>query len=160
MKVEKDYVVSIHYTLKDDNKNTIDSSANGDPLVYIQGMGHIIPGLESALDGKAKGEQFSVTIQPEQAYGPRSEEKIQNVPKTEFQDAETITEGMQLKADTDHGPLIFTVIEVRENDIVLDGNHPLAGTTLNFEVEVHDVRKATAEELSHGHVHGEGGHHH
>jgi FKBP-type peptidyl-prolyl cis-trans isomerase SlyD len=160
MNVTKENVVSINYTLKNDDGQVLDSSADGNPLVYLHGVGQIIPGLEKALEGKTKGEKVNVTIPPEEAYGPRNDQMIQTVPKSEFEDADTIEVGVQFQADTQAGPMIFTVIEVKDNDFVLDGNHPLAGMTLHFDVEVSDVRAATAEEISHGHVHGPGGHDH
>ncbi len=153
MKIAKDHVVSIHYTLTDDKGTTLDSSIGADPLTYLHGLGHIIPGLENALSGKEKGDKFEITIKPEDAYGPRVEEMVQSVPKTEFQDVDQIQVGMQFQVDTEQGPMVLTVIEVKDNDLVLDGNHPLAGVTLNFDVEVSTVRAATAEELDHGHVH-------
>lgn len=153
-------MVSIHYTLTDDQNKTLDTSAGGEPLIYIQGMGHIIPGLEKALEGKTKGTKFKISINPEDAYGIRNNQMIQTVPKTEFQDASKISVGMQFQVETDHAPMVLTVIEVKDQDIVLDGNHPLAGMKLHFDVEVVDLRNATAEELSHGHAHGPDGHHH
>ena len=161
MNITKNHVVSIHYSLKDSQGTLLDSSEGKTPLTYIQGLGHIIPGLENALEGKGKGEKLQVTIPPEQAYGERNDQMTQSVPKTEFQDADKITPGMQFQVNTeDGGTLVVTVLEVRDSEVVLDGNHPLAGVTLHFNVEVVNIRQATEEELSHGHVHGEGGVHH
>jgi FKBP-type peptidyl-prolyl cis-trans isomerase SlyD len=160
LNISKDSVVSIHYTLTDDQKQVLDSSSGKEPLVYIHGSGSIIPGLEQALEGKSQGEKLKVTILPEDAYGPRHAEMVQNVLKSEFQDADKIHVGMRFQVNTQGGPLVLTVIEVKETEVVVDGNHPLAGMTLHFDVEVTDIRTATEEELAHGHVHGEGGHHH
>lgn len=160
MNVTKEHVVSINYTLKNDDGQVMDSSTDGNPLVYLHGVGQIIPGLEKALEGKTTGDKLNVTIPPEEAYGPKNDQMIQTVPKSEFQDADTIEVGVQFQADTEVGPMIFTVIEVKENEFVLDGNHPLAGMTLHFEVEVSEIRAASKEEIEHGHVHGPGGHDH
>jgi FKBP-type peptidyl-prolyl cis-trans isomerase SlyD len=160
VKISKDSVVSIHYTLTDDNNQTLDSSDGGDPLVYLHGAGNIIPGLEEALEGRKQGDKFKVTIAPENAYGIRDEEMIQTIPKSQFPDTEELDVGMSFQAHSPEGPVILTVVEVKDKDVVVDGNHPLAGTTLHFDVNVQEVRKATEEELEHGHVHGEGGHHH
>jgi len=159
LNIAKNHVVTMHYTLKDGEGQTIDSSAGAEPLVFIYGLGQIIPGLEKALDGKAKTDKVQVVIPPEEAYGERSDEMIQAVPKTEFQDADQVSVGMQFQVQTDNGPIGLTVIEVRENEFILDGNHPLAGITLHFDVEITDIREATEEELSHGHVHGPGCNH-
>ena len=155
MKISKNNVATIHYTLKDDNGNVLDSSSGTDPLSYIHGQGQIIPGLENALENKSQGEKFTITISPENGYGERNEQMVQVVPKTEFQDASKIVEGMQFQVDTDDGPIVLTVIEVRNDEIVLDGNHPLAGVTLHFDIEVCDIREATEEELQHGHIHSQ-----
>ncbi|MBP9673496.1 MAG: peptidylprolyl isomerase [Bacteriovoracaceae bacterium] len=160
MNIAKKHVVNIHYTLTDDKGETIDTSIGSDPLAYIQGAGNIIIGLENALEGKTKGTKLKVSVKPEEAYGVRNDKMIQVVPKTEIPSSEKVAVGNQFQADTENGPIILTVVEIRPNEVVLDGNHPLAGMNLHFDVEIMDVREATAEELSHGHVHGVGGHHH
>jgi FKBP-type peptidyl-prolyl cis-trans isomerase SlyD len=161
MKIASNAVVTMNYTLTDEKGIVLDTSSEAGPLAYIQGIGQIIPGLEKALDGKEKGEKLQVTIAPEDGYGQRSDEMTQTVPKTEFQDAEQIQVGMQFEVETeDAGKMLLTVIEVNDTEVTLDGNHPLAGVTLNFDVEIMDVREATKEELEHGHVHGPGGHQH
>lgn len=157
MNIAKETVVSMNYTLKDDQGQVLDSSSDGNPLVYLHGVGQLIPGLEQALEGKAKGEKVNVSIPPEQAYGQRHDQMIQAVPKSEFEEADKIQVGMQFEAQTDGGPIIFTVVNIEENEFIMDGNHPLAGMTLHFDVEVTDIRVATAEEISHGHVHGPDG---
>jgi FKBP-type peptidyl-prolyl cis-trans isomerase SlyD len=160
MKVSDNTVISIDYTLKDDSGNIIDQSEKSDPLVYLHGAKNIIPGLESALVGKTVGEELSVRVTPEEAYGVRDDEKKQSVPKTMFGDEE-VTVGAQYHAQGPDGQhLTVTVISVSDEEIVVDGNHPLAGMHLNFDVKVVDIRDATKEELEHGHAHGPGGHHH
>lgn len=160
MSITKNHVVTINYTLKDDDGNILDSSEQLGPLNYIHGHGHIIPGLESALDGKAKGEKLNVSVKPEEGYGERMDQLIQAVPKDQFDDADTVQVGSQFQVDTEHGPMILTVIEIKDAEFVLDGNHPLAGMHLHFDVEVVDMREATEQELDHGHVHGPHGHDH
>jgi FKBP-type peptidyl-prolyl cis-trans isomerase SlyD len=156
LKVSDDHVVSIHYTLTNEKGETLDSSIGAEPLIFIQGKKHIIPGLEDALTGKETGEKLKVTIPPEKAYGPRNDEMVQAIPRAEFGENEQIDPGMQFQADTDNGPVILTVVEVKDEEVVVDGNHPLSGITLCFDVEVVEVREATEEELSEGHVHGPG----
>lgn len=146
----------MHYTLTNDEGVTIDTSAGAEPLVYIQGLGHIIPGLEAEMEGKAVGDKFKVAIAPKDGYGERMDEMINTMPKSQFPETEQLEVGMQFQADTDHGPLIFTITNIEGEDVTIDGNHPLAGVNLNFEVEVVEIRDATENELSHGHVHAEG----
>jgi FKBP-type peptidyl-prolyl cis-trans isomerase SlyD len=146
----------MHYTLTDDAGTTLDTSAGGEPLVYIHGLGHIIPGLEAKVEGKAAGDKIKAVIEPKDAYGERVDEMVNSMPKSEFPDTEELAEGMQFQVDTDKGPLILTIVEVKDDEVVLDGNHPLAGYTLHFDVEITEVREATKDELEHGHVHGEG----
>jgi FKBP-type peptidyl-prolyl cis-trans isomerase SlyD len=153
MQVSENKVVSIHYTLKNDAGEVIDSSAGRAPLSYLHGIGNIIPGLEKALEGKSKGDHVDVSIVPEEAYGLRNEALIQTVPKSAFERAEEIEPGMQFQAQTPAGSRILTVVAVYDDDVIVDGNHPLAGETLHFSVEITDVREATAEELAHGHAH-------
>lgn len=160
MQVSAQKVVSIHYTLTNDGGEVIDSSAGHEPLAYIHGEGNIIPGLEKALLGKSIGDTLKVSIPPEEAYGLRDEELIHAVPKEAFHGVDEILPGMQFHADSHDGGQLVTVMEVRGDTVILDGNHPMSGQTLHFDVEVTDVRDATAEELEHGHVHGPGGHHH
>jgi FKBP-type peptidyl-prolyl cis-trans isomerase SlyD len=160
MDIAADSVVLIHYTLKDDDGKVLDSSAEGDPLAYIQGHGNLVPGLEKALEGKTRGNRISVTLSPAEGYGARSEALVQRVPKRSLQGSGEVRKGMQFRAQTDQGVRLFTVTAVAGDMVTLDGNHPLADQTLHFEVEVIEVRGATAEELEHGHVHGPGGHHH
>lgn len=160
MNVSEETVVSIHYTLKDDKGQVLDSSSGGEPLSYLHGAGNIIPGLEEALEGKTTGDKFKVTLPPEKGYGERDERLVQAIPKNQFQNADRLQPGMQFQINSQGGPMILTVVEVKDNEVVVDGNSPLAGATLHFDVEITEVRKATEEELEHGHVHGPGGHHH
>ena len=160
MLIAADSVVLIHYTLKDDDGKVLDSSAGGEPLAYIQGHGNLVSGLEKALEGKSQGNRVEVSLPPEEGYGTRNEALVQRVPKRSLQGAGEIRKGMQFQAQTDEGMRVFTVTAVVGDMVSLDGNHPLADQTLHFDVEVIEVRAATAEELEHGHVHGAGGHHH
>jgi FKBP-type peptidyl-prolyl cis-trans isomerase SlyD len=160
VQIAADAVVLIHYTLKDDAGEVLDSSAGGEPLAYIQGHGNLVPGLEKALEGKQGGDALAVTLSPDEGYGKRDQSLVQRVPKRSLQGSGEIRKGMQFRAQTDQGLRVFTVTAVVGDMISLDGNHPLADQTLHFDVEVVSVRAATAEELDHGHVHGAGGHHH
>ena len=160
MQVSAQKVVHIHYTLTSEEGEVIDSSEGHGPLAYIHGHGNIIPGLENALLGKMAGDKIKVTIPPEEAYGPRDENLIQTVPIDAFHGVDEILPGMQFHTETPNGVELVTVIDVQDGYVSLDGNHPMSGLTLNFDIEVTDVRDATEEELDHGHVHGEGGHHH
>lgn len=159
MQIAKHSVVSIHYTLTDDKGSVLDSSSGKDPLVYIQGIGNLIPGMEEGMEGKKKGDKFDIKVSPEKGYGERSEAMVQKVPRSSFGDQE-VHKGMQFQAQAGQGTQVVTITEIGLESVTVDGNHPLAGVGLNFAVEVMDVRGATEEELSHGHVHGPGGHHH
>lgn len=160
MQITANTVVSLHYTLRGDDGDLIDQATPDEPFAYIHGMGNIIPGLEKALEGKTLGDKLSVSIAPEDGYGLRDDEQVQSAPRSAFHGVERIEPGMQFQAETEYGMQLVTVVAVNGDEVVLDGNHPLAGQTLNFDVEVADVRAATEEELDHGHVHGAGGHHH
>lgn len=156
MTVTKDSVVSIHYTLRDNDGNILDSSTGRDPLNYIHGRGNLIVGMEEGIEGKSNGDQFNLKISPEKGYGLKNDQLVQKVPLKSFGD-QKVEAGMQF--NTQKGQVV-TVTEVAKDSVTVDGNHPLAGVALNFEVKVVDVRKATQEEIDHGHVHGPGGHHH
>jgi FKBP-type peptidyl-prolyl cis-trans isomerase SlyD len=160
VEIAADSVVLIHYTLKDDKGDVLDSSAGGEPLAYIQGHGNLVPGLEKALEGKRGGNILEVTVPPAEGYGMRDEALVQRVSKRSLKGSGEIRKGMQFQARTDQGLRLFTVTGVIGDMVSLDGNHPLADQTLHFDIEVVEVRPATAEELEHGHVHGAGGHHH
>lgn len=161
MQIAQHSVVSMHYTLTDDAGNVIDSSANADPLTYLQGVGNIIPGLENALLGLRAGDQRDVRVSPEEGYGLVIEDLIQQVPVEMFQGVEKIEPGMTFQAQDQSG--YIQRVEVKSVDgnlVTIDANHPLAGQHLNFAVTIVEVRPATEEEMAHGHVHGPGGHHH
>ena len=160
MKVAGQKVVTIHYTLKGDGGEVLDASAAGEPLAYLHGAGNIIPGLESALEGKSAGDKLSVTVAPEQGYGVRDEGLVQSVARSAFQGVQELAPGMRFKAGGPQGTRVVVVTQVEKDLVTVDANHPLAGQTLHFEVELAAVRDATREELEHGHVHGAGGHHH
>lgn len=153
-------VVSLNYTVKDTQGQVVDSSEGAAPLVYLHGQGNIIPGLEAALVGKAPGEEFDVTVKPAEAYGEYNEEILQVVPRKVFEGVESVEIGMVFTAQAQNGPVQLTVAKVDGDDITVDPNHPLSGKILHFSGSVIEVREATEEELSHGHVHGEGGHQH
>jgi FKBP-type peptidyl-prolyl cis-trans isomerase SlyD len=159
MQVAQDTVVAIRYTLKDDAGQTLDASAD-EPLVYLHGNGNLIPGLERALEGKKPGDKLSVSVPPSEAYGEVDQDLVQEVPRSAFRGIDDIQVGMRFQAQSNYGPRSVVVTKVTPDLITVDGNHPLAGQTLNFDVEVAQVRAATPEELEHGHVHGPGGHQH
>ncbi|MDX1518558.1 MAG: peptidylprolyl isomerase [Gammaproteobacteria bacterium] len=156
MQLKKDMVATINYNLKDDDGNTIDESTDGS-FSYLHGAKNIIPGLENALDGKEAGDEFSITIEPADAYGEKQLENIQRVPREMFPPDIDIQAGMQFNARTsDDQPLTVMVTAVEGNEVIVDGNHPLAGKRLHFDVELVDVREASQEELDHGHAHQPG----
>lgn len=142
MQIADNTAVSIHYTLTNDAGETLDSSEGQEPLSYVQGTGQIIPGLEAALVGKTAGDKLAVTIAPEDGYGPRHDELIQPVPRDAFEGVDEIEPGMQFQAQTEQGPQLVTVAAVTEDTVTVDANHPLAGETLHFDVEVVDVTAA------------------
>ena len=160
MQISKQTIASIEYTLTNDAGEVVDTSKGGAPLAYLHGVGGMIPGLEEELEGKSSGDSLQVIVAPEKAYGPRDEKMVQDVSRDQLPAEVEIEVGMQFQAQTDHGPHVVTVMKVDGENVTLDANHPLAGTTLHFDVRVVEVRAATEEELTHGHVHGEGGHHH
>lgn len=160
MVIEKDKAVTFHYTLTNENGEILDSSSGRDPLAYIQGSGGIIPGLEKAMEGKTVGDSFSTVVPPEEAYGVYQENMIQDVALEEFQNKDEVKIGAQFQVSAGEHIHIATVTEIEDGVVTLDLNHPLADTTLHFDVDIVAIRDATDEELSHGHVHGEGDHHH
>jgi FKBP-type peptidyl-prolyl cis-trans isomerase SlyD len=160
MPIEKNTVVTFHYILSDETGETVESSRNGEPNVYLHGHGGVLPGLAEALEGKEAGDSLSVTLSPDQAYGQRKPDAIQRVPAKHLQGAKKWKPGMIAQVNTDKGARHVMVVKVGHKFIDVDTNHPLAGKTLTFDIEVIDLRAAEAEEISHGHVHGAGGHHH
>lgn len=160
MQIAQNTVVAFHYTLTNDTGEVLDSSEGREPLTYLHGAGNIIPGLEKQLEGRAAGDKLQANVTPEEGYGELQPQLVQEVSRESFQGVESIEPGMQFQAQTDGGPLMVTVTKVEGDTVTVDGNHPLAGQPLNFDVEVAEVREASEEELEHGHVHGEGGHQH
>ena len=160
MKIAQKTVVSLNYTLKNGDGMVLDSSEGREPLVYLQGVGALISGLEKELEGKEKGTKLNAVIPPAEAYGERREDLVRVVSKDGFQGDEELFEGMQVQVDAGEGPMIASVSKIEGNDVTLDMNHPLADMTLHFDVEVLDVREATEEEINHGHVHAPDGHDH
>ncbi|HXU80876.1 MAG TPA: peptidylprolyl isomerase [Polyangia bacterium] len=159
MQIQKHSVVSIEYTLKDDAGEVLDKSEGHGPLVYLHGVGNLVPGLEKALEGKAAGDSLEVTLPPEEGYGQRDEKLLRKIPARKIQDPRP-QPGKRYRAQIEDGLRIVLVTAVSGDYVSVDANHPLAGMTLHFSVKIVAVREATAEELSHGHVHGQGGHHH
>ncbi|MGS2717055.1 FKBP-type peptidyl-prolyl cis-trans isomerase [Eionea flava] len=154
MQITKDLVASIHYTLKNADGEVLDTSENQEPMHYLHGANNIVAGLEKALDGKASGDNLSVIVQPAEGYGEYNPELIQELPKDMFTGVDTIEVGMEFHAQTPDGGMQIIEVKSIDGDIVtVDGNHPMAGQSLHFDVEVTDVRKATEEELKQGQVH-------
>ena len=160
MQIAKNKVISIDYTLTDAQGTELDSSHGRGPFAYIHGIGNIIPGLEAALEGKSAGDQVNAVISPENAYGARDENLVQQLPRSQFDTDQDIEVGMQFQAMSEAGPRVVTVVSVDADNVTIDANHPLAGVTLHFDVTIKEIREATGEELSHGHVHGPDDHHH
>ncbi len=160
MQIAQNSVVAFHYTLTNDAGEVLDSSEGREPLTYLHGAGNIIPGLEKELEGRQAGDSLSAVVSPDEGYGEKQEQLVQEVPRDAFQGVEGIEPGMQFQAQTQGGPLMVTVTKVEGDTVTVDGNHPLAGQTLNFAVEIASVREASEEEVEHGHVHGEGGQEH
>ena len=156
MKITEKMAVSIHYVLTDGAGTELDNSRKEEPMVYLHGAGQIIPGLEKALYEKSVGDKLKVTVVPEEAYGERRDDMEQVVPMSMFEGMDKVEEGMQFHADASQGVNVVTVTKVDGDNITIDGNHPLAGVTLTFDVEIMDIRPATEDELSHNHIHGEG----
>ncbi|MGI2067202.1 peptidylprolyl isomerase [Shewanella sp. MF08487] len=157
MKITQHSAVTIHYRLSDEEGRLLEDSFDSEPMLYLHGTENLIPGLEAALDGKTKGEKLDVTISAEEAYGPYHDGLRQAVPLEAFGDIEDIVPGMRFIAETEMGQRPVQVMEVKDDVVIVDGNHPLAGQALNFSVEIIDVREASAEEISHGHIHAKGG---
>ena len=160
MKITEGMVAFFHYTLTDDAGQEIDSSRDSSPLPYMHGTGQIVPGLETALEGRQVGDTFKVSVQPADGYGDSNPALVQKVPRQAFATDQTLEPGMQFEAQGPQGGLVVVITGVTDEEVTVDANHPLAGKQLNFDVEVMEVREATAEESEHGHVHGPGGHQH
>lgn len=159
MQIKKDTAVSIDYILKDDVGEVMDKSENGQ-FVFLAGANNIIPGLESALDGKAAGDALEIVIAPEDAYGEVDPGRVQKMPRSAFPEGSDIQVGAQFHgAGPEGNSIAVTVTSIEGDEIEIDGNHPLAGKTLHFSVNVVEVREASKDELSHGHIHGPGCNH-
>ena len=160
MQVKDQKVVDFHYTLTNEQGQTVESSREREPLSYLHGAGNIIPGLEKAMAGHTAGDRFEVKVQPEEGYGERREANVQRIPLKRLGNIPKPRPGQILGLQTQQGPMQVTVLKVGRFNIDVDANHPLAGQVLTFDVEIIGVRDATEEEMSHGHAHGPGGHQH
>lgn len=164
MQISADKVVSFHYNLKDVDGSLLETSYDSDPTLYLHGHNNILPTLESVLESKGVGEKAEVTLTPDQAYGERKEGAVQRIPIKHLHNHAALKNklkpGSRVLVNTQHGPWEAVVLKVGKFNVDIDSNHPLAGKTLTFELEIVDVRDATSEELAHGHAHGAGGHHH
>jgi FKBP-type peptidyl-prolyl cis-trans isomerase SlyD len=159
MKIEKDRAVRFHYTVGGVGQPATESSNGGEPLAILIGHGNIIPGLEKAMEGREAGESFSVDVPAAEAYGERRDGLSQRIPKKHFGE-QRLMPGMQVVLQTNFGPRAVTIEKVGMSVVDVDLNHPMAGKDLHFDIEIVEVREASAEEVEHGHVHGDGGHHH
>ncbi|MDR7119136.1 peptidylprolyl isomerase [Rheinheimera soli] len=159
MQITKDTVVQFHYTLSDDT-GVLENSRSQDPVLYLQGHGNLIEGLEKSMEGHQAGDQFNVTLAPADAYGEIAADSIQSVQVKHLMGAKKWKPGMVAVVNTEQGQRQVTVVKVGMFKAEVDTNHPLAGKTLSFDIDVIDVRAASAEEIEHGHAHGVGGHHH
>jgi FKBP-type peptidyl-prolyl cis-trans isomerase SlyD len=159
MQIAQDTVVSLDYTLTNDDGEVLDTSRDAEPLDYIHGRGQIVPGLEKALAGRTTGDAFTVRLEPADAYGEHDPDLVQTASRNQFggEDPEV---GLQVRAEGPDGDQVLTIVAVEGDVVTLDGNHPLAGVPLTFEIKVTGVRAATKQELAHGHAHGSGGHDH
>jgi FKBP-type peptidyl-prolyl cis-trans isomerase SlyD len=164
MQVSADKVVSFHYNLEDIDGALLETSYNSDPTLYLHGHSNILASLESALEHKAVGDKINATLAPQDAYGERKEGAVQRIPIKHLHNHAALKNklkpGVKVQVNTQHGPWEAIVLKVGKFNVDIDSNHPLAGKTLSFEIEIVSVREATAEELVHGHAHGAGGHHH
>ena len=160
MIVEKNKVVTFHYTLKNSDGEQLESSREKDAMTYLHGANNIIAGLEKGMEGHEVGDEFEVTVEPEQAYGVRNEKNVQRIPMKRLKGVGKVSVGQILNLQTNKGQVQVTVLKVGRFNVDVDGNHPLAGHQLTFDVEIMDIREATEEETKHRHVHGPGGHQH
>ncbi len=157
MPIEDRKVVSFHYTLKNEAGEDMESSRDRDPMVYLHGYRNIVPGLETAMKGREVGDTVEVTVPPSEAYGERNPNNIQRISAKHFPDIKRLSPGQMVSLQTKQGPIQAVVVKVGRFNVDVDANHPLAGKTLTFDVEITDIRDATKEEIDHGHVHGPGG---
>ena len=159
MKIENDRVVHFHYTVSEQGQEPLETSEGREPPAILIGHGNIIPGLEKAMEGREAGEKFEVDVAAADAYGVRQDGLTQRVPKKYFKDTR-LEPGMQAVLPTNFGPRAVTIQKVGMSVVDVDLNHPMAGKDLHFAIEIVEVREASAEEIEHKHVHGDGGHHH
>jgi FKBP-type peptidyl-prolyl cis-trans isomerase SlyD len=157
MTIQENKVVSFHYTLTNQDGEQIESSRDQQPMTYLQGANNIIPGLEKAMAGKSVGDEFQVTVEAAEAYGERNEDKLQRIPAKHFKNLKRLMPGQLVALQTQQGQMQVTVVKIGRFNVDVDANHPLAGQALTFDVEVTEIRDASEEENTHGHVHGPGG---
>lgn len=161
MTISNDKVAMIRYTLHDDKGNLLDSNMEEEPMGYIHGTGTLLEGLEDALNGKKAGDKIKVVLSPENGYGEYDKELVEEYPRSAFEEGDPVEVGSEFQYEADDGEVVYCRITKVEGDTVtVDSNHPFVDKTLNYDLEIMSVRDATAEELDHGHVHGEGGHNH
>ena len=160
MPIEDRKVISFHYTLSNEQGEQIESSREREPMVYLHGYRNIISGLETAMAGKDVGDTFEVTVEPAEAYGERNPDAVQRISAKHFPDVRKLSPGQMVQLQTKQGQIQAVIVKVGRFNVDVDANHPLAGQTLTFDVEITDIRDATQEEIDHGHVHGPGGAHH
>ena len=160
MKIESGTVVSFHYTLRNEAGEELESSHGSQPSVYLHGANNIIRGLEKAMAGREPGDVFTVSLAPAEAYGAHDPSRMQRVPVKHLAYRGKLEAGKVVQLNTREGMRAVTVVKAGRHSADIDGNHPLAGQALTFDVEITDLRPATPEEMSHGHAHGPGGHHH
>jgi len=157
MTIKENKAVSFHYTLTNQQGEQLESSRDQQPMTYLHGANNIIPGLETAMTGKSAGEEFQVTIEAAEAYGERQDDKIHRIPAKHFKNLKQLKPGQIVSLQTQQGQMQVTVVKIGRFNVDVDANHPLAGQALTFDVEVTEVRDASEEETTHGHVHGPGG---
>jgi FKBP-type peptidyl-prolyl cis-trans isomerase SlyD len=154
-------VVAIHFTLQLDSGKTVATTEGQDPMLYLHGQGNIVPGLEAELAGKTVGDKLAVVVAPKDAYGEAEPGAMHEVPRDAFPDDFELEPGVMFQTEDEDGEIMpLWVVSASKESVKITNNHPLAGQTLNFAVEVLSIREASAEEVEHGHPHGEGGHHH
>lgn len=160
MQISKGKVVSVDYTLTDDSGRVLDTNKGQGPLLYLHGVGGIVPGLERALEGRSPGDSVKVDVEPHDAYGVRDESQVETLPRSAFKVIDDLAPGMQFHGSDGEHQRLITILSVDKDTVRVDANHPLAGKTLRFDVTILDVRDASPDEIEHGHAHGPDGHHH
>ncbi len=160
MIIEKEKAVFLHYTLKNDKGEVLDSSEGNEPLAYIHGLGNLIFGLEKQLEGKKTGDMFTAVVPPEEGYGKWQESLVRKESREKLNSLGELNVGLRFTVKGPQGPMAAIITELSDTEVTVDLNHPLADSTLHFDVKIEDIRNATAEELEHGHIHGPGGHQH